>query len=76
MKAKKNFPLSDITNSQVEYLEAAESAGAISFLIVEMKITREVFYIPNKMLQHYIKQAAKGGRNRFLSMKCKFTDMA
>lgn len=62
VKAKKNFPLSNITNSQVEYLEAAESAGAISFLIVEMTITREVFYIPNKMLQHYIRQAVQGGR--------------
>jgi recombination protein U len=62
VKAKKSFPLSNATNSQGEYLEAAESAGAVSFLIVEMTLTREVFYIPNKMLQHYIKQAANGGR--------------
>ncbi|MFP7170797.1 Holliday junction resolvase RecU [Terribacillus sp. 7520-G] len=62
VKMKKSFPLDNISDSQVQYLEAAEKVGAISFVIIEMTITREVFYIPNKMLQHYIKQAANGGR--------------
>lgn len=59
---KKRLPLDMISNHQVDYLNAAEKQGSISFLIVEMRATRDVFLVPNNMLQKYIKNAKSGGR--------------
>ncbi|MGJ9460093.1 Holliday junction resolvase RecU [Oceanobacillus sp. CF4.6] len=57
----KRLPLDMISNHQVKYLNDAEKQGAISFLIVEMRVTRDVFFIPNNMLQKYVKEAKNGG---------------
>ncbi|MCM3396461.1 Holliday junction resolvase RecU [Oceanobacillus profundus] len=59
---EKRLPFSIIQDHQVKYLESAEKQGAVSFLIVEMRAVREVYLIPNNMLQKYIKNAKEGGR--------------
>jgi recombination protein U len=59
---EKRLPLSMISDHQIRYLNTAEKQGAISFLIVEMRATNMVFYIPNGMLQKYVKDANDGGR--------------
>ncbi|MBB6452004.1 recombination protein U [Salirhabdus euzebyi] len=58
----KRFPLDMITDSQVEYLQQAEKHGAVSFVLIEMRIVNDVFLIPNNMLQKYLKAANKGAR--------------
>lgn len=58
----KRLPLDIIPNHQIEYLEKADKQGAISFLIVEMRPTRDIFLVTNRMLQKYVKEAEKGGR--------------
>lgn len=59
---EKRLPFSIITDEQIKYLDTAEKQGAISFLIVEMKVTRQVFLVPNGMLQKYVREAKNGGR--------------
>lgn len=59
---KKSFPLSMLTDHQVEYLESAERQGAVSFVIIEMKALGDVFLVPNNMVRKYIKEAKNGGR--------------
>ncbi|RHW33855.1 Holliday junction resolvase RecU [Oceanobacillus profundus] len=59
---EKRLPFSIIQDHQVRYLDHAEKQGAVSFLIVEMSAVREVYLIPNNMLQKYIKNAKEGGR--------------
>lgn len=56
------LPLSIIADHQIDYLEAAEKQGAISFLIADMRACDTVFYIPNSLLQKYVKESRKGGR--------------
>lgn len=60
--AEKRFDLKLVQNHQIEYLQAAEDQGAVSFLIVEMRATRSVLILTNAMIQKYIKDAKKGGR--------------
>ncbi|GGB41550.1 Holliday junction resolvase RecU [Lentibacillus populi] len=59
---EKRLPFSIIADHQIQYLEDAEKQGAVSFLIVEMRISRDVFLVPNNMLQKYLKEAQNGGR--------------
>ncbi|MTW85606.1 Holliday junction resolvase RecU [Virgibacillus dakarensis] len=59
---EKRLPFSIISDHQIDYLELAESQGAISFLIVEMTVSRDVFLVPNNMLRKYVKNAQNGGR--------------
>lgn len=59
---QKSLPLSIIADHQIKYLDAAEKQGAISFLIAEIRAVETTFYIPNGMLQKYVKDAQKGGR--------------
>ncbi|MEN2468212.1 Holliday junction resolvase RecU [Ornithinibacillus sp. JPR2-1] len=59
---KKSLPLDMVSNHQVNYLNQAEEQGGISFLIVEMRTSKQVFYVSNGMLQKYIKDAKNGGR--------------
>lgn len=56
------LPLSIIPDHQIDYLDAAERQGAISFVIAEMRACDTVFYIPNRLLQKYVKDARNGGR--------------
>ena len=60
--AEKRFNLKLLHDHQIEYLQAAEKQGAISFLIVEMRAISSVLIIPNGMLQKYLKDAKSGGR--------------
>lgn len=57
------LPLSIIPDHQIDYLAAAEKQGAISFVIAEMRACNTVFYIPNGLLQKYVKDSRNGGRN-------------
>lgn len=59
---EKRLPLSIITDDQIKYLDLSEKQGGISFLIVEMRTTREVYLVTNNMLQKYVREAEKGGR--------------
>lgn len=58
----KRLPLDIIADHQIEYLNKADKQGAISFLIVEIRPTKDVYLVSNKMLQVYVKEAGKGGR--------------
>lgn len=58
----KRVPLDIIADHQIEYLNQAESQGAISFLIVEIRPIQDVFIVSNSMLQKYVKNAENGGR--------------
>ncbi|MYL45031.1 Holliday junction resolvase RecU [Virgibacillus halodenitrificans] len=59
---EKRLPLSIISDHQIDYLEDMEKQGAISFLIVEMRVSREVYLVPNNMLRKYVKASKQGGR--------------
>lgn len=59
---EKRFDLSMITESQIEFLQKAEQHGAVAFLLVEIRPLRNVYLVPNQMLQGYVKRAQKGGR--------------
>ncbi|MGM8212616.1 Holliday junction resolvase RecU [Virgibacillus sp. W0430] len=59
---EKRFPLNNITDDQVKYLNQAEKQGAISFLIIDLRVIREVLIVPNGMLQKYVKDSKSGGR--------------
>lgn len=59
---EKRLPLDMISDHQIKYLDAAEKQGAISFLIVEMRSSKDVFLVPNNMLRKYITDAQNGGR--------------
>lgn len=59
---QKRLPLDTVADHQVKYLNDTEKQGAISFLIAELRKTKDIFIIPNNMLQKYIKAAENGGR--------------
>lgn len=58
----KRFPLDMLANHQIQYLDAAEKHGAISFVIIEMRDINKVFIVTNTKIQEYILNAKKGGR--------------
>ncbi|WP_158738643.1 Holliday junction resolvase RecU [Alteribacillus sp. YIM 98480] len=59
---KKRFDLNMLTDGQIAFLDQAEKQGAISFVLVEIRPMNSVYFIPNNMLQKYVRDSKKGGR--------------
>ena len=58
----KRFDLKNVHKHQLGYLENAEQHGAVAFLLVEFRDTREVFYTPLSMVRLAVRNAKNGGR--------------
>jgi len=58
----KRFDLKNIHDHQLQYLENAEKHGAVSFLLIEFRDTKEIFFTPLSMIRLAVKRAKDGGR--------------
>ncbi|SFM35307.1 Holliday junction resolvase RecU [Salibacterium qingdaonense] len=59
---EKRFDLKMITDSQIDFLQQSERQGAVCFVLLEIRPLRTVYYVPNNMLQKYVREAQRGGR--------------
>lgn len=56
------FPLHNIHEHQVTFMEQFEMQGGISFLIIYFSARNELYYMPLAELQKFWKRAQEGGR--------------
>lgn len=56
------FPLSNIAEHQIDDLKRWQDQGGISFVLVEFAKKQEVYYLPFKELEKWVKRANEGGR--------------
>ncbi|PFP88686.1 Holliday junction resolvase RecU [Bacillus cereus] len=59
---KTSFALKNISPHQMEYLEQAESMGAICFFLIEFSIEHSIFLVPFDLIKEYVHAAKLGGR--------------
>jgi recombination protein U len=59
---KERFPLQNIHQHQIDFMEDFEKQGGIAFLIVQFVQHNECFYLPFKVLEQYYLKAKEGGR--------------
>ncbi len=60
--SKKNIPLQNIHEHQIEFMEKFEKQRGIAFLLVNFKETDESFYLPFEVLKEYYYNSKEGGR--------------
>jgi recombination protein U len=56
------FDLSNLHHHQLDYLEKVAKMGGISFLLIEFRNTKQIFFVSFPTIKHYVYQASKGGR--------------
>jgi recombination protein U len=56
------FDLKNLHQHQIDYLEKVENMGGISFLLIEFRSTKQIFFIQYSTIKHYVHHASKGGR--------------
>lgn len=56
------FPLSNIEQHQMDYLESVRNQGGIPFFLVEFSKFGQVFYLPYKEVAEWWRKAKEGGR--------------
>lgn len=56
------FDLNNIHPHQFEYLVSVERQGAISFVLIEFRSSRDIYLCPMSMIRYYKKEAENGGR--------------
>lgn len=59
---KTAFPLKNIDPDQIEYMQDTVDMGGISFLIIEWKNHRKVYFLPYSVLKVWWDQSVQGGR--------------
>lgn len=60
--AKNTFPLQNIHEHQIEFMEDFESQGGISFLILYFSHVEEYYYFPLREIKKFWTRAKNGGR--------------
>ncbi len=63
--ASDTFPLSNIHEHQMDFMEKFEAQHGISFLIISFTSRDEVFLLPFREVQKYWDRMQKGGRKSF-----------
>jgi recombination protein U len=58
----KNLPLRNIHGHQIEFMDAFDRQGGVSFLLVQFHATDEIFFFPSGRLSAFFAGAEKGGR--------------
>ncbi|MFB5192670.1 Holliday junction resolvase RecU [Alicyclobacillus fastidiosus] len=61
-REEKRFPLANIHDHQIAYLEQAEQQGAITFLIIDFSKLDEVYLVPGQYVVKYWHNAQAGER--------------
>lgn len=56
------FDLKNLHQHQLNYLEKVTNMGGISFLLIEFRTTKQVFFVPYSTIKHYVYHASVGGR--------------
>lgn len=59
------FPLQNIHEHQIAFMDNFEKQGGISFLILFFTHRNEFYYLPHKRLMEFWKRAEEGGRKSF-----------
>ncbi|MBG9612207.1 Holliday junction resolvase RecU [Bacillus cereus] len=65
-----SFPLKNIREHQVLYLEQAEKMGALCFFLLEFRTLNIVYLMPFNLVNEYIKNACQGGRKSIPLDEC------
>jgi recombination protein U len=60
--SEKNFPLKNIHEHQIEFMEKYENQRGISFLLVRFSSVDEIYYLPFKQLKDCWEKSIKGER--------------
>lgn len=60
--AKLTFPMQNIHEHQIRFMEDFEEQGGIAFMIIYFSMTEESYYCPFKEIHKYWKRAVNGGR--------------
>ena len=63
---KTSFPLQNIHEHQMEYMQDFERQDGIAFLIVYFKEAGAYYYVPFRDVKRFWDRAAEGGRKSFL----------
>ncbi|HHL0974042.1 TPA: Holliday junction resolvase RecU [Bacillus cereus] len=58
----KSFPLKNIREHQILYLQQAEHMGALCFFLLEFRTLNKVYLMSFQLVYEYIKKAQQGGR--------------
>jgi recombination protein U len=56
------FDLKNLHQHQINYLEKVENMGGISFLLIEFRSTKQIFFVPYSTIKYYQHRAKLGGR--------------
>jgi recombination protein U len=56
------FDLKNLHQHQFDYLQWVDNHGGISFVLIEFRTTKQVFFVPFSTIKHYFYHASKGGR--------------
>ncbi|GAA0249731.1 Holliday junction resolvase RecU [Muricomes sp. OA1] len=63
--AADTFPLQNVHEHQMNFMEKFEKQGGISFLIIYYSSYHELYYMRFKEIKRFWKRAAEGGRKSF-----------
>ena len=63
--ASDTFPLQNVHEHQMNFMEKFEKQGGISFLIIYYSSYHELYYMRFKEIKRYWQRAAEGGRKSF-----------
>lgn len=63
--ATDTFPISNIHEHQVEFMENFEKQDGISFIIIHYSNRKETYYLPFVKIKEFYDRSVKGGRKSF-----------
>lgn len=63
--AAQTFPLANIHEHQMKFMNAFEQQGGIAFFLVHFTADGEYYYVPLKAVNEFFRRAEKGGRKSF-----------
>ncbi len=63
--AKDTFPIANIHEHQIAFMEEFERQGGVAFLLVSYTNRDEMYYIPFAQIHKFYQRAAGGGRKSF-----------
>ena len=63
--ATQTFPLANIHEHQLRFMNAFERQGGIAFFLVHFSADEEFYYVPLKTVNEFFVRANKGGRKSF-----------
>ena len=63
--AVKTFPLQNVHEHQIRFMEAFEEQGGIAFIILYFTVLDEIYYVPFRDLYRFWKRMDEGGRKSF-----------